>query len=310
MLQVCVWHDLYNIVLTFRNNLYRVIHKSLQDFWPLRYRSWDGHAEGEHVNRGRDTPSFCPTLQVLDMSNLGDAADVNPVIKFLPHTLQHRGPPMPRDLPQLRWRIMEAVTAIDRQMLQCVWQGTEIWSVSASVDMLLFGLTVPASVPQASEIPEGLTNYLVYSLRARPLHRHILGAHLICNLTKNLWKVQQNNSVAILCEVEGTLWMARRWYVAWEGTDHNICCCIAMSGSTRISIRGIAWEMIHSYEWIKVQWQALHRHEYRKTADHWPSRIEKQGRFVQKYVSNFLHISLCLAFMWPCIMINSYNKTN
>jgi hypothetical protein len=40
--------------------------------------------------RERDTPSFCPTLQVLDMSNLGDAADVNPVIKFLP-----------RDLPQL-----------------------------------------------------------------------------------------------------------------------------------------------------------------------------------------------------------------
>jgi hypothetical protein len=28
-------------------------------------------------------------LQVLDMSTLGDAADVNPVIKFLPHTLQY-----------------------------------------------------------------------------------------------------------------------------------------------------------------------------------------------------------------------------
>jgi hypothetical protein len=27
-------------------------------------------AEGEHVNRGRDTASFCPTLQVLDMSFL------------------------------------------------------------------------------------------------------------------------------------------------------------------------------------------------------------------------------------------------
>jgi hypothetical protein len=51
------------------------------------YSSQDGHAEGEHVNRGRYTPSFCPTLQVFDMSNLGDAADVNPVIKFLPHTL-------------------------------------------------------------------------------------------------------------------------------------------------------------------------------------------------------------------------------
>jgi hypothetical protein len=53
---------------------------------PLRCSSPDGHAEGEHVDRGRDTPSFCPTLQVLHMSTLGDAADVNPVIKFLSHT--------------------------------------------------------------------------------------------------------------------------------------------------------------------------------------------------------------------------------
>jgi hypothetical protein len=67
-----------------------LIHKSsLQEFRPLRYSSWDGQAKGEHVNRGRDTPSFCSTLQVLDMSTLGDAADVNPVIKFLPHMLQH-----------------------------------------------------------------------------------------------------------------------------------------------------------------------------------------------------------------------------
>ena len=64
----------------------QVIHKSLPDFRPLRYSSRDGHAEGEHVNRGGGTPIFCPTLRVLDMSTLGDAADVNPVIKFLPHT--------------------------------------------------------------------------------------------------------------------------------------------------------------------------------------------------------------------------------
>jgi len=50
--------------------LYRVIHKSLRDFRPLRYSSREGHAEGEHVNRGRDTPVFCPTLQVLDMCTL------------------------------------------------------------------------------------------------------------------------------------------------------------------------------------------------------------------------------------------------
>jgi hypothetical protein len=53
--------------INHRGYLYRVIHKSLRDFRPLRYSSRDGHTEGEHVNRGTDTPSFCPTLQVLDM---------------------------------------------------------------------------------------------------------------------------------------------------------------------------------------------------------------------------------------------------
>ena len=56
--------------------LYRVIHKSLRDFRSLRYCSRDGHAEGEHVNRVRDILNFCPTLQVLDISTLGDATDV------------------------------------------------------------------------------------------------------------------------------------------------------------------------------------------------------------------------------------------
>ena len=65
---------------------YRVIHKFLRDFRPLRYSSRNGHAERDHVYRGRDTPSFSPTLQVLDMSALGDAADVNSAIRFLPHT--------------------------------------------------------------------------------------------------------------------------------------------------------------------------------------------------------------------------------
>jgi hypothetical protein len=106
-----------------------IIHKSLRDFRPLQYGNRDGHAEGEHVNRGRDTQIFCPTLQVPDMSNLGYAADVNPVIKFLPHTINHveegartHVPPIPLNLPQLRRRIVEAVDAIDRQMLQHVWK--------------------------------------------------------------------------------------------------------------------------------------------------------------------------------------------
>jgi hypothetical protein len=69
--------------------MYRVIRKLLRDFRALRYSSRYCHTEGEHVNRGRDTPSFCPTLQVLDMSTLGDVADVNPVIKFLLHAVNH-----------------------------------------------------------------------------------------------------------------------------------------------------------------------------------------------------------------------------
>jgi len=39
----------------------------------------------------------------------------------------------------------------------------ETWSVSPSVDMLPFGVTIPATQPQRSEIPEGLMNYLYFS---------------------------------------------------------------------------------------------------------------------------------------------------
>ena len=34
-----------------------------------------------------------------------------------------------------------------------------MWSVSHSVDMLSFSVTIPATVSQRSEIPEGLMNY-------------------------------------------------------------------------------------------------------------------------------------------------------
>ena len=47
---------------TITNTTYRVIHKSLRDFRPLRYSSRNGHAQGEHVNRGRDTPKFLSYL--------------------------------------------------------------------------------------------------------------------------------------------------------------------------------------------------------------------------------------------------------
>jgi len=39
---------------------------------------------------------------------------------------------------------------------------TENWSVSPSVNMLPFGVTIPATVPQRLEIPEGRMNYPVF----------------------------------------------------------------------------------------------------------------------------------------------------
>ena len=59
--------------------IFWVIHKSLREFRPLRYSSRNGHAEGEHVNRGRGTQNICSTLQVLDISTLGNVADFNHV---------------------------------------------------------------------------------------------------------------------------------------------------------------------------------------------------------------------------------------
>jgi hypothetical protein len=48
-----------------------------------------GTQKGSISTEGETLPSFCATLQVLDMSTFGDAADVNPVIRFQPHMLQH-----------------------------------------------------------------------------------------------------------------------------------------------------------------------------------------------------------------------------
>jgi hypothetical protein len=41
--------------------------------------------KGSMSSEGEALQIFCPTLQVLDMCTLGDAADVNPEIKFLRH---------------------------------------------------------------------------------------------------------------------------------------------------------------------------------------------------------------------------------
>ena len=119
---------------------YRIIRKLLRDFRPVRYSSRDGHTEGEHVNRGRDTPIFCPTLQVLDMSCHTRCTCV---------------------WQELDYRI-DICRVTQGGHIEHLSGRTENWSISPSVDMLPFGVTIPATVPQNSEIREGLMNYPAY----------------------------------------------------------------------------------------------------------------------------------------------------
>ena len=135
--------------------IYRVIHKSLRDFLPLRYSSRDGHAEGEHVNRGRDTPGFCPTLQGLDISNRGDATDVNPANSKAQNAFL---------LPvhaMFRHDCTLAVKPASTPRHLVHKKKKKTWRDSLPIDMLLCAVSVLVVVQLSSEVPEGLLNYPV-----------------------------------------------------------------------------------------------------------------------------------------------------
>jgi hypothetical protein len=89
------------------------------------------------------------------MSTFGDAADVNPVIKLLPHSARHVcGRNLNTELtPATPPRLEISSTCKVGQKLK----------VSPSAITLPFGVTILATVPQRSEIPEGLMNYPVFS---------------------------------------------------------------------------------------------------------------------------------------------------
>jgi rhamnogalacturonyl hydrolase YesR len=107
------------------------------------------------------------------MSTLGDAAD--PLIKFLPHTLKHLAVDSSdclhdpsSQLWQITWQELDYRIDICRVTkggrIEHLWGRTETWSVSPFVDMIPFDVTIPAAVPQRSEIPEGLINYPILYL--------------------------------------------------------------------------------------------------------------------------------------------------
>jgi hypothetical protein len=81
------------------------------------------------------------------MSTVGGAADVNPVIKFPPHTL-------------LTGLTSAASARVDISSTCKV--GQKLGVSLPPLTMLPLGVTIPATVPKRSEIPERLMNYPVY----------------------------------------------------------------------------------------------------------------------------------------------------
>jgi hypothetical protein len=84
------------------DEMYRVIHKSLWDFQPLRYSSQDGHVEGKLVNRERETLqvsvlpyrcSICAPLVMQQISNFGKFQDKDRLIIPCPCHVSSRLPP-------------------------------------------------------------------------------------------------------------------------------------------------------------------------------------------------------------------------
>jgi hypothetical protein len=253
---------------------YRVIHKSLWDFWTLWYSSRDGHSKGDHINSYRHSPSFFGVLGAeayLHVSPLGGSRDETwggqgirkrsvswnlPKLSqswwcnggFGPHTTQKRlwtkqfvngtwnssrvvacalqneqtGHGWPVHFAvhrqQLYWNFMylsrivlclgvsvwyvvrnhRCIVTIDSVLANSKTQNVFLFPVHAMfhhdwplavksagmpqrlvhkknlrdslpIDMLSFSMTIPSTVLQRSEIPEGLVNYPVCRIVSRVL---------------------------------------------------------------------------------------------------------------------------------------------
>jgi hypothetical protein len=113
---------------------------------------------GEDMSTEGETPSFCPTLQVLDMSPPGDAADVNPVIKFLPHTLHTQNAFLSTVHAMFRHDCPLAVkpASTPRRLLP-----RKTWKHSLPIDTLLSVVSVLVVALPSSQVPDGLMNHPV-----------------------------------------------------------------------------------------------------------------------------------------------------
>ena len=92
---------------------------------------------------------------MLDISTLGEAADVNSLIKFLPHTLHVC-------VRNLNTGLTSAAS-LRVDISRTCKVGHKL---GVSLPLLTFDVTIPATVPQRSEIPEGLMNCPLFLARS------------------------------------------------------------------------------------------------------------------------------------------------
>jgi hypothetical protein len=104
----------------------------------------------------RDTPRFCPTLEVLDLSTLGDVA-LSKLTQFW-------------QIPR-HGNLLFPVHAMFRHDCSLVVKPAstprrlvhkKTWRDSLPIDMLLSAVSVLVVEQPSSEFPEGLTNYPVF----------------------------------------------------------------------------------------------------------------------------------------------------
>ena len=146
--------------------IYRVIHKSLRDFRTRLRKNQDRHGRKEHINRERerDIPSFCPTLQVLDMCTLGDAADVT-IDSVLANSKTQNAFLFTMNAIFHHYTLAVEPASTPRPLVQ-----KKTWRDSLPIDMILSAVSVLVVAQSSSEIPGGLMNnpVLTYSMVQSP----------------------------------------------------------------------------------------------------------------------------------------------
>jgi hypothetical protein len=143
------------------------------------------HAGGGEVNRGRHTTNFGPKVQVLDMSTLGDAADVAWGARMCPT--------MPRDLPQLRqsmWRQSLLSTARCCNVWGRNWITGLTSDASPRVDISStcnLGQKFVVCLPLLTCSPSAWTSRLLYR-RGRKFRRDLrVTLYMCCTPKATVW---------------------------------------------------------------------------------------------------------------------------